>query len=59
VGVPEHSTANYSQTAFVNTLAARRVYHGAEFNFVALENTDGDRPLTRLFSRGSPQDLRA
>lgn len=30
-----------------------------EFDFVALENTDGDLVMARQFSRGSPKDIRA
>jgi len=43
----------------VNTLPARRVYDGAEFDTVALGNADGDLLMARLFSRGSPEDIRA
>ena len=43
----------------VNTLPPRPVYEGAEISFVPLENTDGDLLMTRLFSRGSPEDTRA
>ena len=50
---------NPPKAAPVNTLRAHPVYDSAEFNTVAPENADGDLLMTRLFSRGSPQDIRA